>query len=154
MRTIDNSRRPTKKLKADDDSATTVVHSHDVNTSNNIGGGGFLSSWLGYFSGRGDVASSGPSRSENLSQMDRMEQIMIGVAEKLASVSSLESRCEQLEAKCSSLENKLEMTSQVMNDKLGKTLKYHEYHKMLLKNQSWKYSTPVYSEGLLVRCWI
>ena len=44
--------------------------------------------------------------------MDRMENIMMRVEEKLATVSSLESRCEQLEAKCSSLKNMLESVLQ------------------------------------------
>ena len=47
-----------------------ITH-HDVNNTNsNNDGGGFLSSWLGYFSGRCDDSSSAP----NLSQLDRMEK--------------------------------------------------------------------------------
>ena len=157
-----------KKRKANDGRATTDC-SHDVNTSNNNDGGGFLSSWFGYFSGRRDDASAGPPNNENfiqqsLSKMDRMEQIMIRMEEKLATVSSLESRCEQLEAKCCSLENKLESTSQSTKEhmnrletkvdsvhvKLDRSLNFHEYNEMLLKNQVWGYSADVDTQDNLV----
>eukprot|EP00984_Skeletonema_dohrnii_P006161 scaffold2199_cov120-Skeletonema_dohrnii-CCMP3373.AAC.2 len=102
-----------KKRKANDGRAT-ADGTHDVDTGNTNDGGGFLSSWFGYFSGQREGASSlGPSPTENnTSQLDRMEQIMMRMEEKLATVSSLESRCETLEAKCSSLENMLKSTSQ------------------------------------------
>jgi len=139
----DNNSSPLKKRKAND-GRVTADGTHDVNTGNTNDGGGFLSSWFGYFSGqRVDVASSGPSLTENnTSQLNRMEQIMMRVEEKLATVSSLESRCEQLEAKCSSLENMLESTSQSTKEHIDKTLKYHE---MLIRNQNWEYSAPVYT---------
>jgi uncharacterized coiled-coil protein SlyX len=106
----------------------------------------------------------------------RMEKIMMRMEEKLATVSSLERRCEQLEAKCSSLEKILETTSQSMKDhfdnkmdslyrnmeqkcdtlinrleatadsvhvKVDRSLKFHEYNEMLIKNQSWEYSATV-----------
>mmetsp|Transcript_18723 Transcript_18723/g.37767 ORF Transcript_18723/g.37767 Transcript_18723/m.37767 type:complete len:303 (+) Transcript_18723:46-954(+) len=97
------STNPTKKRKASDGRAT-VDGSHNVNTSNTNDGGGF-------------DASSGPPSNEqliqqSLSKMDKMEQIMIRMEEKLSTVSSLESRCQQLEATCCSLENMLESTSQ------------------------------------------
>jgi Leucine-rich repeat (LRR) protein len=112
-----------------------------------------------------------------------MEKIMMRMEEKLAHVSSLESRCEQLEAKCSSLENKLETTSQSMkvhfdnkidslhlhletkcdslvnrletkvdsvHVKVDKSLKFHEYNEMLIKNQSWEYSAPVVEKNELL----
>eukprot|EP00985_Skeletonema_marinoi_P006682 scaffold2901_cov99-Skeletonema_marinoi.AAC.11 len=105
----DNNSSPMKKRKAND-GRVTADGTHDVDTSNNNDGGGFLSSWFGYFSGQwGDAASSsGPSRDENnTSQLDRMEVMMMRMEEKLATV---ESRCETLEAKCSSLQNMLELT--------------------------------------------
>ena len=159
----DNKRSsPTKKRKASDGRAT-VDGPHDVNTGN-TNDGGFLSSWFGYFSGRRDDASAGPPNNEqfiqqSLSKMDRMEQIMMRMEEKLATVSSLESRCEQLEKKCCSLENKLESTSQSTKEhmnrletkvdtvhvKLDKSLKFHEYNEMMMKNQHWKYSAIVHS---------
>eukprot|EP00984_Skeletonema_dohrnii_P026648 scaffold16013_cov84-Skeletonema_dohrnii-CCMP3373.AAC.1 len=125
---MSNSCNPTKKRKASDGRAT-VDDSHNVHTSmNNNDGGGFLSSWFGYFSGRRDDAlSSGPSRDKNsTSQLDRMENIMMRMEENLATVSStvdsLESRCEQLEAKCSSLENMLESTSQSTKEHIDKAI--------------------------------
>eukprot|EP00984_Skeletonema_dohrnii_P022837 scaffold11933_cov117-Skeletonema_dohrnii-CCMP3373.AAC.9 len=159
-----------KKRKANDGRATTDG-THDVITSNTNDGGGFLSSWFGYFSGQRDGASSGPSRDENntSSQLDRMEQIMMRMEEKLATVSSLESQYERLEAKCSSLENMLNSTSNkidcshlhleqkccnslenkldtkvdTMQVTLERLLKRHEYNEMLIKNQSWEYSAAV-----------
>jgi len=145
-----------KKRKANDGRATVPDGAHDV-ISNTNDGGGFFSSWFGYFSGqRVDAASSGPSHEvNNTSQLDRMEVMMMRMEEKLATVSCLESRCEQLEAKCSSLETmlestsqstkehidrKLESTSQSTKDHIDKTLKYHE---MLIRNQNWDYSAPV-----------
>jgi len=149
------SSSPTKKRKASDGRAT-VDGSHDVNTSNTNDGGGF-------------DASAGPPSNEqliqqSLSKMDRMEQIMIRMEEKLATVSSLESRCEQLEAKCSSLENILESTSQSTKEhmnrletkvdsvhvKLDRSLNFHEYNEMLLKNQVWGYSADVDTQDNLV----
>ncbi len=116
-----------------------------MDTGNN-NGGGFISSWLGYFSRQRDGGASSESpRDENISQLDRMEDIMMRVEEKLATVSSLESRCEELEKKCSSLENKLESTSQSTREHqehIDKTLKYHE---MMIRNQNWKYSAPVFT---------
>ena len=95
----------TKKRKTSDDRAT-VDGAHDVQTSN-TNHGGFLSSWVGYFSGQRDDASSGPPSNEQLihQSLSQMNKIMMMMEEKLATVSNLESRCEQLEAKCSSLEN-------------------------------------------------
>jgi len=91
-----------KKRKANDGRATTNF-AHDVHTGNTNDGGGFLSSWFGYFSERRGGASLRPSRHENsTSQLDRMENIMMRMEEKLSTVSNtvvtLESRCEQLEA--------------------------------------------------------
>jgi hypothetical protein len=97
----DNSSPTTKKRKANDGQAT-VPDSSD-------GGGGFLSSWLSYFSGRRDEITQPSSLTcaggENLThKMDRMEKIMIRMEERqLANMSSLERRCEHLEAECSSL---------------------------------------------------
>eukprot|EP00984_Skeletonema_dohrnii_P032322 scaffold26237_cov162-Skeletonema_dohrnii-CCMP3373.AAC.3 len=109
------SSSPTKKRKANDGRATTDG-SHDVNTGNTNDGGG-------YFSGQreGASASGPPSPTENnTSQLDRMEQIMMRMEEKLATVSSLESRCEQLEKKCSSLENILELASQSTKEHMNR----------------------------------
>jgi hypothetical protein len=144
-----------KKRKADDGQAMSDG-AQDVNAGNN-NGGGFISSWLGYFSRQRDGgASSGTPRDENISQLDRMEDIMMRVEEKLATVSSLESRCEELERKCSSLENKLErkcssfenklesmsQSTRELQEHIDKTLKYHE---MMIRNQNWKYSAPVFT---------
>eukprot|EP00985_Skeletonema_marinoi_P001476 scaffold581_cov127-Skeletonema_marinoi.AAC.27 len=138
----DNKSSPTKKRKANDGRVTTDC-AHDVNTGNTNDGGGFLSSWFGYFSGQRNAASSGQSPTENnTSQLDRIEQIMMRMEEKLATVSSLESRCEQLEAKCNSLENMLQSTSQSTKEHIDKKLKYHE---MLIRNQNWEYSAPLYT---------
>ncbi|KAK1739073.1 leucine-rich repeat protein [Skeletonema marinoi] len=170
---IDNSSSPMKKRKANDGRAT-ADGTHDVNTGNTNDGGGFLSSWFGYFSGQRDGASSGQSRDENnTSQLDRMEVMMMRMEEKLATV---ESRCETLEAKCSSLENMLVSTSRstkehidrkfdslylhldqkcsslenrletkvdTLHEKVERSLKFHEYNEMLIKNQSWEYSADV-----------
>ena len=139
---------PAKKRKANDGHAAATDGAHDVSNGTTNDGGGFLSSWFGYFSGRSDVASSGSPSNENLlhqtlSKMDKMEEIMMRMEEKmsrmeekLATVGSVESRCEQLERKCSSLETILEQEA-------DKALKRHEYNEMLIKNQNWKYSVRV-----------
>ena len=130
--------------------------------SNNLGTS-FLSSWLGFFSGRRDETSSpGPPQDESkTSQLDRMENIMMRVEEKLATVSSLESRCKKMEEKCSKLEDmldakcssleletKLATTSQSMKDHMDRSLRYNE---MLILNQKWKYSARVYTRNELIR---
>ena len=160
---MSNNGNPTKKRKANDGGRATTCGSHDVSTDNTNDGGGFLSSWFGYFSGRrDDDASSGPSREENKkSQLDRMENIMMRMDAKLntvcSTVGSLESRCEQLETKCSSLESKFETASQSTKehtckiatalqstkDHIDETLRYHE---MLMQNQKWEYSARVYTK--------
>eukprot|EP00984_Skeletonema_dohrnii_P029094 scaffold19434_cov121-Skeletonema_dohrnii-CCMP3373.AAC.10 len=177
----DNNSSPMKKRKAND-GRSTADGTHDVHRGNTNDGGGFLSSWFGYFSGQRDGASSsGPSPTEtNTSQLDRMEVIMMRMEEKLATV---ESRCETLEAHCSSLENLLESTSHStkehidekynslylrleqkcsslenrlgtkvdsVHEKVERSLKFHEYNEMLIKNQSWEYSAAVYSEDELI----
>ncbi len=177
---ISSSSSPAKKRKANDGSAASTDGAHDVSTGNTNDGGGFLSSWFGYFSGRSDVASSGSPSNENLlhqtlSKMDKMEEIMRRMEEKLATVGSVESKCEQLEKKCSSLENMLESTKKLIDEKFhslnidldqkcvsladrleakvdavhkraDKALKHHEFNDMILKNQSWEYSVHVPSE--------
>ena len=166
---------PAKKRKANDGrAAATDYCAHDVDTRNTNVGGGFLSSWFGYFSGRSDGASSGSSGYEksihqSLSQinttMTRMEEKMTGMEEKLSTVGSLERRCEQLEKKCCSLENMLESTKKHIDRKCDsladrveakvdslheqeadKALKRHEYNEMLIKNQSWEYPVPLLPE--------
>ena len=170
---------PTKKRKANDGRAAATDCTHDVNTRNTRNtndGGGFFSSWFGYyFSGRSDGgASSGsvpPTNENNTTQLDRLENIMTRMEEKLATVSNLESRCEQLEKKCSSLENMLESTSKSTKEHIDrrfdslyfdlgrmetkvdsvadKALKRHEYNDMMFKNQSWEYSAALPSvDGL------
>jgi hypothetical protein len=83
----DNNSPMTKKRKANDGRATVP--------DNSSHSGGFLSSWLGYFSsGRRDdtpTASSPTCGGENLTQkMDTMMQMM----------SRMEERCCRLETKC------------------------------------------------------
>ena len=150
---MNNNGRPTKKRRANDGQTTTDC-AHDMNTVSTIGGGFLsLSSWFGYFSRQRDDTSSRPpsiehSIQQSLSKMDRMENIMMRMEDKLATVGSLESRCEQLERKCSSLEAILKLTSQSRKemDDISKTLKYHE---MLIRNQKWEYSAPISSENIL-----
>jgi len=174
----DNNSSPKKKRKANDGRATTDGGAHDVDSDSNNDGGSFISSWFGYFLGRGDAASSGPPNNEQFihQSLSQMNKLMMGIEEKLAAVSSLESRCERLEAKCSSLENMLETTSQSTKEhidrkfdslylhldqkcsslenrletkvdavdvKVERSLKFHEYNEMLVKNQSWEYSAPI-----------
>ncbi len=150
-----NNSNPNKKRKANDGQATTEGASTNDGSS-------FLSSWFGFFSRRCDETSPGPS------QLDRLENIMIRMEEKLTTVSSLESRCENLEAKCSkledimleakcsseqlgrkcsSLEAKLATTSQSMKDHMDRSLRYHE---MRIMNQKWKYSASTYSRDELI----
>ena len=90
---MNTSFNPTKKRKANDGRATTDG-SHDVNTDNTNDGGGFLSSWFGYFSRRRDDASAGPPSNEQLihQSLSQMNKIMMRMEEKLATVSSLERR--------------------------------------------------------------
>jgi hypothetical protein len=55
--------------------------------------------------------------------------------------------CEKLEAKCNKLEHMLETKTNSIKEHVdSKFDRQHEYNSMLVKNQSWKYSTPVYSE--------
>eukprot|EP00573_Skeletonema_grethae_P010558 CAMPEP_0201701658 /NCGR_PEP_ID=MMETSP0578-20130828/33537_1 /ASSEMBLY_ACC=CAM_ASM_000663 /TAXON_ID=267565 /ORGANISM="Skeletonema grethea, Strain CCMP 1804" /LENGTH=68 /DNA_ID=CAMNT_0048189025 /DNA_START=9 /DNA_END=211 /DNA_ORIENTATION=- len=67
---------------------------------------------------------------------------MMRMEEKLATLGSLESRCEELERKCNSLETIVKSTSQSRKEKddISKTLKYHE---MLIRNQNWEYSASI-----------
>ena len=166
-----SSSSPSKKRKDNDGRAAATDGAHDVSTGDTNDGGGFFSSWFGYsyFSGRSGSALSESTRYENsiqhsLSQINatmmRMEEKMTGMEEKLATVSRLERRCEQLEKKCSSLENMMHSTKKHIDQKCesladrlenavhkqeDKLQKCHEYNKMLIKNQSWKYSAPVLS---------
>ncbi len=106
----------TKKRKANDGRATVPDSSN--------GGGGLFSSLMGYFSGRRDdnAQTTTCGGGENLTQkIDTMMQMMIRMEEK----------CCRLEAKYNSLENSL-----------GRKF---EYNNMIVKNQHWKYSTPVHS---------
>jgi len=174
----DSKGSPTKKRKANDSRATTDG-THDDVKIRNTNDGGFLSS----FPGQRDGASSASRDENNTSQLDRMEQIMMRVEEKLATVNNLESRCEQLEAKCSSLQNMSESTSQStkehidrkfdslylhleqkcislenrldtkvdsVHEKVDKSLQFHEYNEMLIKNQKWEYSAAVSTEDELI----
>ena len=114
-----SSSSPTKKRKANDGRAATDC-AHDVSTGNTNDGGGFFSSWFGYyFSGRSDESSSGsPSYEKSIHQsLSQINTTMMRMEEKLATVGSLESRCEQLEKKCSSLENMLESTKKHIDKK-------------------------------------
>eukprot|EP00984_Skeletonema_dohrnii_P022832 scaffold11933_cov117-Skeletonema_dohrnii-CCMP3373.AAC.4 len=45
-----------------------------------------------------------------------------------------------LEQKCSSLENRLDTNVDSVHMKVDKSLKFHEYNEMLIKNQKWQYS--------------
>jgi hypothetical protein len=58
---------------------------------------------------------------------------------QLATVSSLERRCENLEAECCSLKS-------MMSSLKESQLRQHEYNNMLVRNQNWKYSAPVRSK--------
>ena len=120
--TNSSSSSPAKKRKANDGRAATDC-AHDVSTGNTNDGGGFLSSWFGYFSGRNDGSSSGSGplpHENNKAQLNRMEQMMMRMEERLSTVSRLESKCEQLERKCSSLENMLESSSKATKEHIDK----------------------------------
>ncbi|KAL7457963.1 hypothetical protein ACHAWC_009974 [Mediolabrus comicus] len=138
----DNS--PTmKKRKANDGRATVPGNS----SSHSGGGGGEITSRLGRDDQTTPTASTTCGSSENLTQkMDAMMQMMSRMEEKLTAVSSLESRCERLEAKCSVLERMLEMKTNSIKEHVdSKFDKQNKYNKMLVRNQGWKYSTPVHS---------
>ena len=121
MLSTNSSSSPSKKRKANDGTSCSATDgAHDVSTGNTNDGGGFLSSWFGYFSGRSDGATSGlrpPAHENNTTQLNRMEQMMIRMEGKLATVGNLERRCEELERKCSSLENMLESTKEHIDKK-------------------------------------
>ena len=85
-----NNSNPTKKRKVDDGRADNV--------SGNNGN-------------KQDEQNNDAS-----SQLDRMEKMMMRVEDKLGTISSLESRCEELERKCSCLESTLELTLQSVTD--------------------------------------
>jgi hypothetical protein len=57
--------------------------------------------------------------------------------------SKIESLHLHLEQKCDSLVNRLETNVDSVHEKVDKSLKFHEYNKMLIKNQSWEYSAAV-----------
>jgi hypothetical protein len=124
----------TKKRKANDGRATVP---------NDGGGGGLFSSLLSYFSGRRDATrptASSTCGGENLTQkMDAMMQMMI----------RMEERCCRLEAECSSLKAMLDTKTNAVKEhvdcKIDSLVRHHEYNNMLVKNQSWKYKTPVHS---------
>eukprot|EP00573_Skeletonema_grethae_P000029 CAMPEP_0201687898 /NCGR_PEP_ID=MMETSP0578-20130828/1744_1 /ASSEMBLY_ACC=CAM_ASM_000663 /TAXON_ID=267565 /ORGANISM="Skeletonema grethea, Strain CCMP 1804" /LENGTH=568 /DNA_ID=CAMNT_0048172077 /DNA_START=24 /DNA_END=1727 /DNA_ORIENTATION=- len=163
-----------KERKSNDGRAATVAVNYDVVSGGITHVGCFLSSWFGFLFGRGGASSSGASPNKNgVSQLDRMEEMMMRMEEKLATVSSLESRCERLEEKCSSLENLFESKFDTLSfdldqkcDSLAnrleakidsaraqetdKALKRHEYNEMLIKNQRWEYSVPVLSMNELI----
>ncbi len=125
---------PTKKRKANDGRAT-------VSGSTSHDGGG---------SRDGTTSTvSTTCGGENLAQkMDTMMQMM----------SRMEERCCRLEAECVSLKNTLNNLSQssrqqsqitdvkneVLHNKLVRNMTgQHHYSNMLIRNQSWKYTTPV-----------
>ena len=126
--TNSSSSPTTKKRKSNDGRAATDC-AHDVNIGNTNDGGGFLTTWFGYFSGQRDESSSGsgPPHENNTTQLNRMEKIMMrmeekmaGMEEKLSTVGNLERRCEELERKCSSLENMLESTSKATKEHIDR----------------------------------
>ena len=147
---VNRGSSPSKKRKIDDaDDGAARDDNNIINTENNNDGGGNI--------------QLPPQQVESniMLKLDRMEQMMMTLVGKQATVSSLESRCEQLEKKCSALENKLEarldsMHNNLVNgcsklDKIEKKLEgaqhYHEYNTMLLRNQNWNYSATVESEN-------
>ena len=173
---MSNSISPTKKRKANDGRAATDS-AHDVSAGSTNDGGGFLSSWFGYFSGRRDESSgSGPPNEKNTTQLNRMEEMMMRMEEKmtrmeekLATVNTLESKCEELERMCSSLDTKLEFTSKATKEHIDRkcgsladrlegkvdavhkqALMHHEFNEMMLKNQSWQYSAALPSVDDLI----
>ncbi len=127
---------PTKKRKANDSRATPSDDTHHGLQIS--GGGGFISSWLGYYLSvrreQSPSATSSCGGENHISQLDRMEKIMLRMEEK----------CNRLEAKCNSLENIVKEQVDSLDAKIDKKFKQHEYNDMLVKNQSWKYSPPVY----------
>ena len=162
MENMSDNSPTTKKRKANDGRATVP----------DGGSGGLFSSWLGYFSaGRRDdtpptAQSTTCGGSENLTQkMDAMMQMMSRMEERqlanMRAVGSLERRCENLEAECSSLKDMLKTKMEQDDSKFDSLVRHHlfnntkaideiivrqfEYNNMLVKNQSWEYSTPVQS---------
>jgi hypothetical protein len=139
----DNNSPTTKKRKANDGRATVVPH-HDSS-----GVGGLFSSWLGYFaSGRRDgtrptASSTSSFGGENLThKMDAMMQMMSRMEERqLETVSGLERRCENLQAECTALKTMVGSLKDHVDSKFDKQ---NEYNSMVVKNQSWKYSTPIH----------
>ena len=163
-----SSSSPSKKRKANDGLAATHC-THDVSTGNTNDGGGFFSSWFGYFSGRNDDATSGSPRYENSihHSLSQVNTTMMRMEEKMTRI---ESRCELLERKCSSLENMLESTKEhidqkcdsiadrletkvdaVQKEETDKSQKRQEFNEMLMKNQSsWRFNAGVWSAGDLI----
>ena len=135
---MSDNNTPTKKRKANDGRATVP---------DGGGVGGLFSTWLSYFSGRRDgttPTASSTCGGENLTQMDRMENMMKRIEERqLVTMNSLERRCANLEAKCNSLENEL-------GDVKKTQRKQFEYNSMLVRNQNWKYKTRVSSAVYLI----
>lgn len=109
---------------------------------------------------------------QNMSQMERMEQLMNRMEDRLSHVDQLERRCEELEGKLSesnkiissssssssnssSIENavttavekgmhKMEQRLEdIIKSKSARSDAALDYHEMLMKNQWWQYSVPL-----------
>ena len=126
----------TKTGEANDGRATVPDSAHSG------GGGGGLTSRLGHVTR--PTASTTICGGENLTQkMDAMMQMMSRMEEKLTTV---ERRCKNLEADCSSLHDILFSKIKRDDSNIVSLVRHHEYNNMLVRNQGWKYSTPVHSE--------
>eukprot|EP00985_Skeletonema_marinoi_P025984 scaffold19645_cov73-Skeletonema_marinoi.AAC.1 len=169
----DNNISPMKKRKVNDGRATADGTHDVNTSNNNDGGflSSWFGYFSGQRDGASSSGPS-PTEN-NTSQLDRMEAIMMRMEEKLATVESrcetLEAKCcslenilestshstkehidrkfdslyLHLEAQCNSLENRLDTKVDSVHEKVERSLKFHEYNEMLIKNQSWKYSVAV-----------
>ena len=139
-KTMSDSSPTTKKRKTNFCGATVPDSSHN-------GGSSRLTSRLGHEETTRKAQST--CGGEKLTQkLDAMMQMM----------SRMEERCCRLEAECNSLKTMLDIKTQKIENMLeintnsikehvdSKFVKQHEYNSMLLRNHSWKYSAPVYSE--------
>eukprot|EP00985_Skeletonema_marinoi_P005072 scaffold2191_cov92-Skeletonema_marinoi.AAC.5 len=167
----DNKGSPAKKRKANDGRAT-ADGTHDVNTRNTNDGGGFLSSFSERRNDASS-ASCDENNTSQLDRMEvmmmRMEEKLATVSSLESRCEQLEAKCSSLEnilestslstkehidrkfdslylhleQKCSSLEKRLETKVDSVHEKVDKSLQFHEYNEMLIKNQKWEYSAAV-----------
>eukprot|EP00984_Skeletonema_dohrnii_P002829 scaffold968_cov131-Skeletonema_dohrnii-CCMP3373.AAC.5 len=171
----DNKGSPTKKRKANDGRVTADgTHDVNTGTNNDGGGflSSFSEQRNDASSSGPSPTENNSSQLDRMEQMmARMEEKLSTVSSLESRCERLEAKCNSLEnilestslstkehidrkfdslyihleQKCNSLENRLDTKVDSVHEKVDKSLKFHEYNEMLIKNQSWEYSADVHS---------